>query len=198
MKESILQLKPNSIFEIISSNFFFELNTHHDEYLKGGIYYEYYYAISKFYQPKSILEIGVRYGYSLGCLIKGSDNIEHVTGIDCDFYEKNSLQIAEQNIKKFIKNNLNFQFLNIDSHSLNVLDKNFDLIHIDGDHSYEGKIADLNLIKNSCKVAVIDDYGGGLPEVRRAVDDWVKTNRFLIKTSFVIDSARGTLILEFL
>ncbi len=123
MKTDILQLKPNSIFEKINPNFFFELNSFHDEYLKSGIYYEYYYAISKYYQPKSILEIGVRYGYSLGCLIKGSEKIESVIGIDCDSYEKNSLSIAEKNIKKYINNNLNFEFINQDSHTIKKIEK---------------------------------------------------------------------------
>jgi hypothetical protein len=198
MKGNILKLKPNSIFDIIDSEFFFELNTKHDEYLKSGIYYEYYYAISKYYNPKSILEIGVRYGYSMGCLIKGSDKIESVTGIDCDSYEKDSLLIAEKNIKKYIKDNIDFEFINKDSHSIEKLDKKFDLIHVDGDHSYQGKIQDLNLIKEACNVAIIDDYGGGLPDVRRATDHWIKQNSTLIKNHFVLDSIRGTLILEFL
>ncbi len=76
--------------------------------------------------------------------------------------------------------------------------KKIDLIHIDGDHSYEGKIQDLNLLIGACNVAIIDDYGGGLPDVRRAADYWIEQNSTIIKNYFTLESIRGTLIIEFL
>jgi predicted O-methyltransferase YrrM len=196
MKNLILELKPKSIFDVVKPEFFLELGTTHDEYLKSNNYYEYYYAISKHYQPKKILEIGVRYGYSLGVMVSGSNNIEKVVGIDCDDYEKNSLNVAEENIKKYIKTSLEYTFLNVDSHTITKFDDFYDLIHIDGDHSYEGKIKDLNLLKNSCKVAIVDDYNF-LPQVRKAADEWVLNNSEIIKSYYILESIRGTLIIEF-
>lgn len=196
MKDLILSLKPDSIFDVVPSEFFLELGSTHDEYLKSNNYYEYYYAISKHYQPEKILEIGVRYGYSLGVMINGSNVVKKVVGIDCDDYVKNSLSVAEENIKKHIKPNLDYTFLNIDSHTISKFDDTYDLIHIDGDHSYDGKIKDLDLLKNACKVAIIDDYNF-LPAVRKAADDWMNENKNLIKSSYILDSIRGTLVIEF-
>lgn len=195
MQEEILKLKPQSIYEIISKDFFFELDTNHDEYLKSGNYYEHYYAISKFYQPSSILEIGVRFGYSLGTMIKASDKIEKVTGIDCDEYNADSLQIAEKNIKKFIRDDISYTFRNMNSHSIKKFDSVADLVHIDGDHSYEGKIQDLDLVKNVGKVIIVDDYTY-LEQVRQAADDWMKNNKDIIKNHFFFESIRGTLVME--
>jgi len=195
--EKINKLKPNSIYDIISEDFFFERNIDND-YLDCKIYYEYYYAISKFYQPSSILEIGVRFGYSLGSMIKGSDKIEFVKGIDCEhpYYGVNTLKTAEANIKKYINSNIKYEFLLQDSHSIEKLDRKYDLIHIDGDHSYDGKIKDLNLTLDHCKVLIIDDYISNI-NVSEAVNYWYKINRNKIKSIYIINSIRGTLIIEF-
>jgi predicted O-methyltransferase YrrM len=196
--QEINKLKPNSIFEIISEDFFFERNIKND-YLDCKMYYEYYYAISKFYQPSTILEVGVRFGYSLGSMIKGSDKIEFVKGIDCEdpTYGKNTLNTAEANIKKYINADIKYEFLLQDSHSIEKLDRKYDLIHIDGDHSYHGKIKDLNLTLDHCKTLIIDDYFS-LPEVAKAADDWCKVNKNKIKSIYILNSIRGTLVVEFL
>jgi predicted O-methyltransferase YrrM len=198
MKEEIEKLKPNSIHDIITPNFFFELGTGHDEYLKSGRYYEYYYAISKYYQPKSILEIGVRYGYSLGSMIKGSDNIQKVLGLDIDAYEKNSLKIAEENIKTNINPNIEYEFLLKSSHEFSELPDFYDIIHIDGDHSYEGKVQDLNLTIGHCKVVIVDDYNNDyfLDVIKNATNNFVEKNKEYIKNTYFLDSARGTFIIE--
>lgn len=194
----IYKLKPNSIYELISEEFFFE-RSHGYDYLESKIYYEYYYAISKFYQPSSILEIGVRFGYSLGSMIKGSDKIEFVKGIDCedDHYGISTLKIAEENIKKYINPNVKCEFLKQDSHSIKQLDRKYDLIHIDGDHSYEGKVKDLNLALDHCKVLIVDDYYF-LYQVANATNDWIMGLRHKIKSVYMVNSIRGTLVIEFL
>jgi len=194
----INKLKPNSIYELISEEFFFERSHGHD-YLNCNIYYEYYYAISKFYQPSSILEIGVRFGYSLGSMIKGSDKIEFIKGIDFEtlVYGVDMLRTAEANIKKYINPNVKCEFLNQDSHSVKELDRKYDLIHIDGDHSYEGKIQDLNLALDHCKVLLVDDYFF-IRQVTNATNDWIMGNRHKIKSIYIVNSIRGTLVIEFL
>ena len=62
MKEKILNLIPSSILDKVDNQFFIEIDQEqHKSYIKSGNYYENYYALSSYYQPKSILEIGVRY-----------------------------------------------------------------------------------------------------------------------------------------
>ena len=194
----INKLKPNSIYELISEEFFFE-KSHGYDYLNCNIYYEYYYAISKFYQPSSILEIGVRFGYSLGSMIRGSDKIEFIKGIDCEalVYGVDTLKTAEANIKKYINPNVKCEFLNQDSHSIKELDRKYDLIHIDGDHSYEGKVQDLNLALDHCKVLLVDDYFF-LYQVANATNDWIMGNKHKIKSIYIVNSFRGTLVIEFI
>ena len=132
-------------------------------------------------------------------MIKGSDKIQFVKGIDCEdvSYGKNTLKTAEKNIKKYINSDIEYQFLLQSSHTIEKLDREYDLIHIDGDHCYDGKIQDLNLTLDHCKIVIVDDYFL-LPEVSRAANDWINTNRNKIKLFYKLNSIRGTLIIEFL
>lgn len=123
MKENILNLMPSSILDKVDSQFFIEINQEqHKSYIKSGNYYENYYALSSYYQPKSILEIGVRYGYSLGSMISASNVIEKVTGIDNDEYSLGSLEIAKDNIKKYINSDIELNFSLQDSHKIEKLE----------------------------------------------------------------------------
>ena len=76
------------------------------------------------------------------------------------------------------------------------MERNFDLVHIDGDHGYFGKLQDLNLIKNNCKVVIIDDYEYIL-EVHSATNEFLARNSEIIKNWYIINSLRGTFVIEF-
>lgn len=215
--ESITQLKPKSIFDVVEKNFFVEEDdvngpsAGHD-YLRCGNYYEVYYAISKFYQPETIFEIGVRYGYSLYSLVKGSDKIKYVLGydideeiysnrkwisekLDIDLDKVSSVNIAKSQLQKFCSGvEVNIEKQN--SQEVTELDGFMDLIHIDGDHSYEGKVHDLEITKQKGKVVVIDDYSH-IGEVRNATDRFVRDNASVIKNHYLLDSFRGTYIIEY-
>jgi hypothetical protein len=62
MIEQIFAAKPNSIHDIIPSEFFTRYDSY--DYVWSGNCFEWYYAISKVIQPKSFMEIGVRFGFS--------------------------------------------------------------------------------------------------------------------------------------
>lgn len=197
MKNKIIVKKPQSILSIIDKEFFFEyLKEGHSDYINSGNYYEIYYAISNYYNPSSILEIGVRYGYSLMSMIEGSNNIKDVVGYDIDEYESDGLLLAENNINKYKSKNINLVLKNINSQSIDKLDREYDIIHIDGCHSYIGKLHDLELCVNKCKVLIIDDYNH-INDVKRASDDFIEKYKTHIKDYDIIDSFRGTLIIEF-
>ena len=197
MKEKILNLIPSSILDKVDNQFFIEIDQEqHKSYIKSGNYYENYYALSSYYQPKSILEIGVRYGYSLGSMISASNAIEKVTGIDNDEYSLGSLEIAKDNIKKYINSDIELDFSLQDSHKIEKLEYH-DIIHIDGDHSYDGKLKDLKLTIGACKIVIIDDYLE-FDDVNKSTNDFISYNKDLIENTYVLDNhSRGTMIIEY-
>jgi predicted O-methyltransferase YrrM len=197
MKEKILNLMPSSILDKVDSQFFIEINQEqHKSYIKSGNYYENYYALSSYYQPKSILEIGVRYGYSLGSMISASNVIEKVTGIDNDEYIFGALDKAKENIKKYINSNVELNFSLQNSHDIEKLEYH-DIIHIDGDHSYDGKLKDLKLTIGACKIVIIDDYLE-FGDVNKSTNDFISYNKDLIENTYVLDNhSRGTMIIEY-
>jgi len=212
----IYDLKPKSIFDVVDKEFFIEYDDRdgpsagHD-YMHCGDYYELYYAISKFYQPESILEIGVRYGYSLYCLIEGSDKVTYVLGYDTDenIYRNqnfvsdklktdnlNTIDIAQKYLNKFVTRDIEIQIKNENTQEIQELDGFVDMIHIDGDHSYDGKLHDLEITKQKCKVLIIDDYEH-IREVKMATDDFIRKNKSIIKNHYLLKSFRGTYIIEY-
>ena len=189
--KSILDLIPTDIFAL-------DLGVpEHDEYIKSGNCYEHYYELAKKYKPKSILEIGTRYGYSLCSMVAGSmDTVEYVEGWDDNSYHSNATKIAEINLKYILGYDKSWVIRIINSHEVKTLERNFDIVHIDGDHGYFGKLQDLNLVKNNCKVVIVDDYEYIL-EVHTATNEFLARNREIIKDWYIIDSFRGTFVIEF-
>lgn len=136
-------------------------------------YYNYYYAYGLHFKPRNIFEIGVRAGYTGYFMLLGS-KAEKFRGIDLETYMLGSTAIALPLLKRVCSD---VEIAIGDSHKLVVLDELYDLIHIDGDHSYEGKIQDLTLALYNLTptgVIIVDDYNPGVgQEVKRATDDFV-------------------------
>jgi len=191
--ENFLSLKPKSIFEVVPSYIFREKETdEHRSYICSENYYEFYYAISKYFKPKTILEIGVRLGYSFASMYAGSfDTIKYMEGWDNCSYVENSVEISKINLKNFIK--CDFNILDIDSH-IQIMKEYYDLIHIDGDHTYDGAIKDLELTKLHAKTIIVDDYAA-FDTVKNAVNDFVRQNNLENKLSY-IPSCQGMAVLE--
>jgi hypothetical protein len=85
-------------------------------------------------QRKRCLEIGCRHGGSAYGFSFLFDEVIAIDYVNFPTWE----QIERSNIK----------FLQTDSHYLSVLNfDNFDCIHIDGDHTYEGALQDFELAK---------------------------------------------------
>lgn len=108
--------------------------------------------ICEYFKPKTILEVGFAAGQSAGLYVEAGGNNPEITCIDIDLEHVpffNSI---------FPHNNINF----IKSYSQDVaLTNNFDFIMIDGDHDYEGVLADFEnffplLHKNS--ILCMDEY----------------------------------------
>lgn len=145
-------------------------------------YYNFYYSYGMHYKPKNIYEIGVRAGYTAYFLLKGS-GAKKFRGIDLETYKLGSTEMALKLIKRLCADS---EIAIGDSHKLTALDELYDMIHIDGDHSYGGKVQDLELALGNLTpegVIIVDDYNPKLGvEVKRATDDIVRKYDLTIST----------------
>jgi len=117
------------------------------------------YSLVRKYNVKSMLEIGFGRGYGSLCAAKAMD--DHgidgtITTIDPNF-DRNHLQNLSKIFPQSWFAKINFvQGKSVDV--LPTLDK-FDMIYIDGDHTYEATKSDWELCKDKWnKVALFDDY----------------------------------------
>ncbi len=122
----------------------------------------------------SIFEIGIRAGFFARTMLAAAGSGATYLGIDND--EERCMEYA----RAFL---VNYKAILIegDSHALKTMDDKFDIVHIDGDHSYEGCLADLRLARTCAKRAIFVDDFINIPGVREAV------SRFMIE----IPNVRG-------
>ncbi len=120
-------------------------------------YYRMKYSICKVVNPKTILEIGVRYGYSAIAFLKASSGVKYV-GIDndSDMYgeEKDAIYWAKR-----ITKGHDTEFIFADSQDLDEFPGVcHDLIHIDGRQDGDGTFNDLEKsIRKGCYI-LVDGY----------------------------------------
>ena len=100
--------------------------------------------------PSSILEIGFRRGNSaLMWLLNSSATL---LSIDIEEFPTKSIQLLESTLKD------RFSYRQCDSQNLN-LDSTYDLIFLDGDHTFKGLQRDVEMsLKLKPKHLVFDDY----------------------------------------
>ena len=188
----IFKNKPSSIHDIIPKEFFTKYDS--CDYVWSRNCFEWYYAISKVIQPKSFLEIGVRYGFSFLPTLIGSDKLEYALGWDLETYGNNT--IAKSNIGEHYKGNCKWEVLHKDSQLEKELPQFFDLVSIDGCHDYSCKIHDLKLCIGKCNYVILDDYDYH-SEVRRAVDDFLKQHTDAVEWNEYIKTFRGSQLIKF-
>lgn len=153
-------------------------------------YYSDFAGIAKKYAPRRILEIGVRFGYSGIAMTSGAlaggvpPPIEYV-GLDAEFFAGHtkdqgyglyrSNAVAAENFKRF-RPGVTAEFFTCDTRDglpEEVLTRKFDLINVDGDHSYEGAYGDLCRVwplLNPGGIIIVDDLG--MVDVKRAVEQF--------------------------
>ena len=164
------------------------------------LYREKYEIISE--RPvNSILEIGVRAGYSAWAFLLACPLARYV-GLDPHngtHGGKGGENYAYENWARRILAGYNVELHRIDTQKESDLSRfgSFDFIHVDGDHTADGVEHDLDLsfhVLNPDGRILVDDYTY-LPEVKRGVDSWIVKNAHRISHRF-IETVRGDVCIE--
>lgn len=120
-------------------------------------YYKVKWAIANFLKPSSILEIGVRFGYSAAAFLHGCPSA-HYIGIDLDTDTYGGVKGAINWAKK-ITQSFAAEFSIADTQTMNRLPGDiYDLIHVDGQQDGDGSIHDLELAIKQARYVLVDGY----------------------------------------
>ncbi len=156
--------------------------------------YVIYHQIARLLKPKSILEVGVRFGYSLASLACGAGLSVNVFGVDQESYEKGSNAIATASLKTL---GVEAQITFADSKGFDVAKvtgrSQFDLIHIDGDHTTEGALRDLMFYSKHTKCILLDDLSDA--RVWRGLQAFIASRENPVSATY-LDTATGLALLQ--
>jgi hypothetical protein len=192
MIEKIFEHKPKSIHDIIPSEFFTKYDV--SDYVYSNNCFEWYYAIAEAIQPKTFMEIGVRFGFSFLPTLLGSDKLEYALGWDLETYGNND--IANENIGKYYNGTCKWEIQHKDSQLETKLPQFFDLISIDGCHDYNCKIHDLIMAMDNCRYAILDDYDYHT-DVRNSINQFMRDYTNRIEWGLYIPTFRGSMLIKF-
>src|SRR5205085_907407 len=141
-------------------------------------YYRLKFAIAKAVQPKSILEIGVRYGYSAMTFLRACPDATYV-GIDLEVDAFGGCPGALDWARK-ITQGYDAKFLIADTQLMKRFpDGIYDLIHVDGQQDGGGTFHDLRRAISQARWVLLDGYFW-------TQENFVNANDFLIKYKDVI------------
>jgi len=116
---------------------------------------EYWTSIKKLSKFKSLMEIGFNAGHSSAFILENFSDVR-VHSYDIGWHEYT--KINADKVKE--RYGHRFDYIEIDSKKINhkSLDFKYDIMYIDGDHTFEGAYSDMQLFtKSTAKWAVIDD-----------------------------------------
>jgi ADP-heptose:LPS heptosyltransferase len=134
-------------------------------------YYGTLFELARELRPRRVCEIGVRAGYSAFAILSANP-AAFMLGIEADLDEATqNTHWGRQGLYRHAEKILapfDYQLLIADSHALARLPR-CDLIYIDGDHTFDGCLADLRLAERSSETILVDDYDS-IPSVRQACD----------------------------
>ncbi len=157
-------------------------------------YYRMKYAICKAIDPKSILEIGVRYGYSAITFLNSVPDARYL-GIDNDSETfggaKNAIQWARK-----ITTGYDADFLMKDTQNMGQLPGNhWDLVHIDGQQDGDGTFHDLELAIRKATWVLVDGYFWSNENMFASTQFMKKYSKF-IEYAAIIPGYAGDLLIK--
>ncbi|RWU17785.1 methyltransferase [Pseudomonas alkylphenolica] len=159
-------------------------------------YYKVKWAIAKAINPKRILEVGVRYGYSARAFLEACPDAQFV-GLDADIDtfggSKGALAWAGENLRA--------SGFNADLHSVNTQSLKafpggyYDLIHIDGQQDGNGTYRDLDLAVTQSRYILVDGYQWSR-ENFYSVNEWLWLNKAAVHSVLIIPGYAGELLIR--
>jgi cephalosporin hydroxylase len=165
-------------------------------------YYRIKHDICKRVNPKIIVEIGVRAGYSADAFLQACPQAKYI-GYDADNFKHGGKRRRRHRpymewAEEHLTNNgydveINFP---VDTQEIDEV-ASADFYHIDGDHTTKGVMHDLDICYNSASVdayILVDDYDS-LSAVREGVDHWLSNHKGKITYEY-IKSHRGELLIQ--
>jgi hypothetical protein len=127
-------------------------------------YYDVYRAIGRILQPESVLEIGTRLGQSLLSMVCDSLQTKHISFIDNETYVSGSNEIARANLLQFYEKFVpgrRVPTIEVFGSLPNPVEIGCPvaLAHVDGEHTFEGKIRDLDFcLAVGAGMVLVDDF----------------------------------------
>lgn len=164
------------------------------EGFEHACYYHAYVSVALIIKPKSVLEVGVRLGYSLVSMLRGFSKIENIVGIDTETWVPESQRLAKENLcAAGYSGSLQLPSVSSRGYAAKLKDfGTFDIVHIDGDHSYYGALLDMleywPLVRAGGGVMIVDDLQRF--DVMRAVVDAVPKLDF-VDSNFYFPTGTG-------
>ena len=126
-------------------------------------------------RPRVIAEIGVRAGYSGLAMLLAAPGAKYI-GFEADQGTFGGMRGFTASAVPRVLEGFDHEIRYVDSQSLLAIDDEIDLFHVDGDHSYDGAMHDLELAWRCSKYVLVDDYDFIRP-VQAAVDHFIVTRR---------------------
>jgi 2-polyprenyl-3-methyl-5-hydroxy-6-metoxy-1,4-benzoquinol methylase len=157
-------------------------------------YYRMKYAICKEISPQSILEIGVRYGYSAITFLNASENATYL-GIDTNTDSFGGARGAIEWAKK-ITSKYSADFIIADTQKMQEFPGIFyDFIHIDGQQDGDGTFHDMELALPKARWILVDGYFWSTENMISSTYFLNKYNKF-IEYAIIIPSYAGDLLIK--
>ena len=157
-----------------------------------GNKYDWYGGYGMHIQPRSIFEVGVAAGYSIAAMIKGAENsVKYATLVDMHHDVWRTYYKLHQYFP-----DVWFDIFQYDTQTPNWEDvqlRTYDIIHIDGNHTYNGALNDLNhfgIHLNPSGLIVVDDAKD--PNILRACNEFKEAHNL---DSRFIDNHNGHLLM---
>jgi len=129
-------------------------------------------------QPCCVLEIGCRCGYFAATVLSACPQATY-TAIDADLDADGGWAgapaLAQDMLARYFPGRATITIAN--TQELTELEGNFDLVHVDGDHSYQGALHDLHLAEKVTNWVLVDDVDH-IEGVGRAMKDFLHSTGY--------------------